>query len=250
VIPYRFSKTFFRKMQLVCPNMRKLDLSGCPRLTNAALTMVAQVYPALESLNITGCVKVSTLGLKALGKCSMLRCLVADRCERITSNSMYVFATVKEGKKKRRLSFANRKLPRVNRQLSLREISLVGCYRIAPQRFGDIALSCKLLTNLNFSYCQVDAAALRVVADNLRELAVIGLRSCRVLDNDAILYVCTHCPLLCSLDIRECELITDELLLRVATLPVATTLSALNLGGLPQITDKGWWGGFCVCVCI
>lgn len=51
-----------------CPNLRRLCLSGCSRLTDASLSVLAQRCPGLSTLEAAQCSLFSDAGFQALAR--------------------------------------------------------------------------------------------------------------------------------------------------------------------------------------
>jgi hypothetical protein len=72
-----------------CPNLRRLDLSGCPQLTGAAVQAVtaAAAAPQLQSLSLSGCWQVSAL--PGLAGCTQLTSLALAGCWQLNEAAVH-----------------------------------------------------------------------------------------------------------------------------------------------------------------
>ena len=71
-----------------CPNLRRLDLSGCPQLTAAAVHAVAAAAsaPQLQSLSLSGCWQIAAL--PGLAGCTQLTSLALACCWQLTEGTV------------------------------------------------------------------------------------------------------------------------------------------------------------------
>jgi F-box/leucine-rich repeat protein 14 len=135
------------------PTLKELDLSGCPRVDDAAIAAVVAQCPAVESLDLTCCRRLSEKCAGSLLLLSKLRKVVLNDCIGIGDEALAVFSSY---------------LPRLE-TLGLSGNKSVKDFAVAPQLLGN-------LTSLNLGFVELTEAGRNrlVEAKRVQELYISG----------------------------------------------------------------------------
>ncbi|XP_022749191.1 F-box protein SKP2A-like isoform X2 [Durio zibethinus] len=133
-----------------CPNLTKLNISGCASFSDEALEYLTKFCRKLKILNICGCVKAATdRALQAIGQnCNMLQSLNLGWCDNVGDLGVMSLAYG---------------CP------DLRYLDLCGCVRITDDSVIALANKCLHLRSLDLYYCR-----------NITDRAIYSLAHSRV----------------------------------------------------------------------
>mmetsp|Transcript_52718 Transcript_52718/g.94118 ORF Transcript_52718/g.94118 Transcript_52718/m.94118 type:complete len:918 (-) Transcript_52718:1523-4276(-) len=137
-------------------NLRALDLSYCPTLTDQSLVSIATYCPSLEWLNISGCSLVGDLGVGAIGsKLARLSVLIMKLCsqEQLTANGLQAVAKAPRNLKRLDVSGVTQlndaTLSTIIKQSPcLQGLAVSGCRGITDASIAHLSYYCKKLQSL------------------------------------------------------------------------------------------------------
>ncbi|CAM9562727.1 unnamed protein product, partial [Ectocarpus sp. 8 AP-2014] len=241
-----------------CPALEYLDVSGCVKVSNAGVTSLCERCPLLEHLGMASLKHVTDIGVARLGSsctrlthldlsgivnlsdgmqrdfaltgvqalakgCTGLQTLVLDGCFQISKTAL---RSVGGGLR------------------SLKRLSLARCPGLSQEGMAAVAKGCPNLTELNLPNCgsAVTDAAVASFARGCRRLRRLCLRGVvgvpPPLGAPGILAVCSLCPDLELLDLREVWSLEDSALVGFHDHQMGK-LEKVVLMDCPKITGAG-----------
>jgi hypothetical protein len=147
--------------------LRSLNISGCVAVTDLGIMLVAQLTN-LTSLDMPWCVKVTNTGLKALTPLTKLANLNISGCQLITEQGVKCLSAFTNLE---RLSLLNMGYSKVCVTDAALE-QLAGLSKLRSLNLGSMQLSNKLVTD----------DSMRLIAQSHRELTQLGLMSLDISD--------------------------------------------------------------------
>jgi len=227
-----------------CPRLEHLDLSWCNKLTDAALKTIGEKLPGLLSLDLSLCTQLTDAGVKHIAKgaqrlqslslyacklvtdaclkaiaagCPRLECLKLSLCEKVTNEGVQAVASHCPSLTYINLSLCEKVTD--DGVVALAEnCPLLECVNV----YGDklvtntsllaLAEHCPDLTSLNLYRCELVTDEGLVALVGLHKLRIINLWNCRQVTGAAVSRLALELRGLKSLDARNCEGVTSELL--------------------------------------
>eukprot|EP00241_Pyramimonas_parkeae_P003477 CAMPEP_0114274758 /NCGR_PEP_ID=MMETSP0058-20121206/29956_1 /TAXON_ID=36894 /ORGANISM="Pyramimonas parkeae, CCMP726" /LENGTH=777 /DNA_ID=CAMNT_0001394611 /DNA_START=313 /DNA_END=2646 /DNA_ORIENTATION=- len=180
-----------RQAAAQCPLLRAADLSYCPNLG-----MEGVHFPALTSLNLTGCDGVKSASVLSLNFCVALEDLSLDECT---------------------ITQARVALPRC-----LRRFSCNGC-----RSLRSLTLHCPMLTHVSVQACSL----LWSVEVHSSALASLSLRHLLELRS-----VSLQCPALLRVEISDCDRLADDVFAALSDVRACPALRSLSLDQCEGLT--------------
>ena len=140
-------------------NLRALDVSYCPTLTDQSLVSIATYCPSLEWLNLSGCSLVGDLGVGAIGsKLARLSVLIMKLCsqEQLTANGLQAIAKAPRNLKRLDLSGVTQLTDAtlstlVQQSPCLQGLAVSGCRGITDASITHLSYYCKKLESLEIN---------------------------------------------------------------------------------------------------
>ncbi|XP_078662286.1 F-box/LRR-repeat protein 7-like isoform X1 [Branchiostoma floridae x Branchiostoma belcheri] len=189
-----------RETPNVCLMLEKIKLSGCEKLTNRGLHVIAKRCPELTTLEVAGCYNITNEALyEVVSRCPNLQHLDITGCPCITCIALTPEATM-------------RACPLHGKQISLQYLDMTDCYGL-------------------------EDAGLRVIASNCRELTRLYLRRCVRITDLGVQYVANNCAMLKEFSVSDCRRVTDFGIRELAKL--GAQLRYLSVVHCDQVTDVG-----------
>lgn len=193
------------------PFVKKLDLSHRKDLTDHQLASLIQAYPNLQTLNLSGCLQMTTQGLTAVAKLSQLQFLDLSSCRQITDQGLATLTQLQ----------------------NLRTLDLSRCLQITDQGLTSL-IQLQNLRTLSLLRCtQITDQGLTSIAQ-LQKLRTLSLLGCLEITDQGLASL-AQLPHLQTLDLSNCN-ITDQGLTFLAQLP---HLETLYLSESNQLTEEG-----------
>ncbi|XP_051969357.1 F-box/LRR-repeat protein 7 isoform X2 [Xyrauchen texanus] len=236
----------------VCLTLETVVASGCRRLSDRGLRVIAQCSPELRRLEVAGCYNVSNNAVfDVVSHCPNLEHLNVSGCPKVTCISLTQEASLLL-------------TPLHGQQIGLRYLDMTDCVSLEDEGLRTIAFHCPRLTHLFLRRC------IRLTDDSLRQLALhctslrelslsdchlmgdFGLREvarlegrlrylsvahCMRITDVGLRYVARYCPRLRYLNARGCEGLTDQGLSHLAR--SCPRLRSLDVGRCPLVSDNG-----------
>lgn len=268
----------------IFPNLKKLHLSGHTKLTNTGITniinynnkineltlsrskfksfknvtdtgivSITTLLPNLTSLNLSGCYKITDIGVTAIAtnyRSKNLKYLNLSRCTNITDIGVSVIANNLFKLEELNLAGANYPCLTCTKNITdigiiaiaynlynLKSLNLSGNNKITKVGLNTLFESKNMLNltslNLNgFNYIEDDCV--EILVTNLKHLKHLNLSMCDNITYKSAFAIATNLPCLTSLDLSMCNNITDKGVFAIANnLPY---LTSLNLSMCDNIT--------------
>jgi hypothetical protein len=193
----------------------KLDLSGCPLVTDELLSVYAPRVPHMTHLNLNGCYQLTSRGISLLAQhCKSMRELFLSKIYENRESSL---------------------LELVDSMPQLLKLDLSGNMHVTDVVLADIAAKLPQLDHLNVTQCtKISDKGLRLITENLTRLVHLSMGGCLGITNESLACVAKHCRSLKELNISRCS-ITDQGLNSLAE--GVTALRSVDLDNLSLITD-------------
>ena len=204
-----------------CPNLVKLVLSFCHKISDAALLSLAAHSSGLESLYLAG-LNITDIGLKALAQgCRALRCADLENCA----------YSIPSG-----ISTAGCLALTTNCSL-LQILSLAASRRVPGSILIDVLIpSFQSLQDLNVNgWTDLSDSNVQMLAMHCPQLVSLRIHDCVGLTDEAVIILAKHCVNLHTLCARSCEAFTDKSIVLLATR--CTKLRDIDLD-FSSITEK------------
>jgi hypothetical protein len=143
------------KVVQIYPAIKSLNFSGCEQIFNAELATITKSCPMLQSLNLDWCYQITDTGFQEIAiNCPLLLSLILSWCGQITDTGLEVIAK-------------NCKL--------LQSLDLFYCKKITNTGLQAIIENCKLLKTLTLLKCdQITAEAITQLKHTHQNLEIIG----------------------------------------------------------------------------
>ncbi|XP_001344855.1 F-box/LRR-repeat protein 7 [Danio rerio] len=222
----RLSDRGLRVIARCCPELRCLEVAGCYNVSNDAVFDVVSKCPNLEHLDVSGCPKVTCISLTEEGSVQHtplhgqqigLRYLNMTDCVSLEDKGLKTIAI---------------HCPR------LTHLYLRRCIRITDESLRQLALHCTALRELSLSDCHlVGDFGLREVARLEGRLRYLSVAHCMRITDVGLRYVARYCPRLRYLNARGCEGLTDQGLSYLAR--NCPRLRSIDVGRCPLVSDAG-----------
>jgi len=199
------------------PNLRRIKLSQCDKLTDNALRYLCGCSQ-LEELHLSRLKIHKEIFQELIQDCTNLKKLDISYCLDLDSSSIADLA-------------------KYNTSLVYLDL---GGLNVQSSAICDLAAQCKQLETLSFFYAgagkdSVDDSAICCVANNCKSLKKLNLYRCHNVTDKSLEYLAASCSNLQHLDLSYCVKITDHGIHVLAE--KMTQLRTLSLQGLSNITD-------------
>ena len=205
-----------------CLSLSSLDVRGCSCLNSICHSTLTNIQSSnntffhVKYLDISDCVAVDDLGLRALGlTCKNLETLHMRRCSRITDVGMQHIAS---------------------HCLKLKELSISDCHKVRDFSLKEIAKYCSLLRYLSLMRCAVTDAGIKVIGKGCSNLRYLNIRGCTGVTDVGVIHIAQNCLKLRSLDVGKCDITNNSLSALGIHCP---QLKRLSIKGCSRLTDVG-----------
>jgi F-box and leucine-rich repeat protein GRR1 len=225
------------KLLTCSPNLVALDLTDVVDTTTEVVSAFAAVAKRLQGINLSGCSKVTDAALIALGdNCPLLRRVKLSGVKQITDDG--VSAIVQNCPLLLEIDLHQCDL--------ITDVAVRSIWLHSPQ-MREMRLSlCTKLTDLAFPAANVgmNPFAINNDSNNLpplqvdrsyEQLRLLDLTGCSAITDDAIEGLVSHCPKIRNLVLAKCLLLTDRSVEAICGL--GKHLHYLHLGHAGRITD-------------
>ncbi|KAL3662777.1 hypothetical protein V7S43_012180 [Phytophthora oleae] len=231
-----------------CPNLTKVDLSGCSRVRDDGIIAIAANCPKLQKVNLTMCRRITDRSVVAMAQHSSLTLqeIVLDRCLKVSGPALRLLMRMQHNLR----SFSFARCPKVQgtdfyhfeQKKSICELStldLSGCAALDGRGVAALVTANRSsLRSLNLGALQSLGSATFAAIAQCPELESLNLSLCKTLQNDDLVAIATGCTQLSTLLLQGCVALDDTGLKRMAK--HATNLQRLSLEFCYNMTDEGF----------
>lgn len=212
-----------------CPSIARITAARCPRVTDAAVRVLARKKGAvLHALCVAGCENVTDDGVEILAKnCPCLRTLDLSGCPNVRDRSVFAMSALH----------------------GLEEIALDGCSEVSDEAARHLFTSVTKLTSLSIKGCSsLTEDGLRYMHEmlvpwgtrrhnNCAQLATFRIGCNSYVSDEFIMVLATLCTRLRTFEVDGCPLIGgDEVMGKIGGL---SELVDLKLNSLQRVSDRG-----------
>jgi len=205
--------------------VRAIHLSGCSRLTDRGLALIARRCSLLLELELQNCLNITNGGLLDLTtRCQQLHHLDISGCPMVSAVNIPVHPP-------------GSKPDIVKQHLNIQYLDLSDCPHVDDTSLRLVVESCPQLQFLYLRRChQVTDASLRSIASYCLLLRELSVSDCPLLSDQGLTELGRLGPSLRYLSVAKCNLLTDA---GVRTLARhCYRLRYLNLRGCEQVSDS------------
>ena len=157
-----------------CPNLSKICLHNCVRVTNGSIIALSKSCLHLIAIDIGKCVQITDIGLEAF----------ATNCSNVRTSNLLNGVDI----------------------CHLRRISLHACSNITDIGVSAVARNFHLLNNIDISDCgRITDRGVSAIADNCPELHTINVSCCYRITDIGVSAIAHNCPYLSSIRMRSTE---------------------------------------------
>lgn len=195
-------------------NLHSLYLDGCSRLTDGAVTQIAQCCPNLKHLHLNQCIKVTSSGAKVLAQhCSQLTELQFDHSEGVGDEGVIYIVNGCPNMRCLHLvscCITDTGIMLLSRLTSLTKLDLSSNSRMTAKSLVYISQFCKKLESINISLNRaIGDQCIGQILMNLPALKKLYCVSCNITDI-GLEDIAKYCPTLEGLDVGWCHEISDR----------------------------------------
>jgi len=178
------------------PKLQVLDVSYCPGIDDAGISVVAQVCPNLVQLIAKGCPCITDVSIEAIaGHCNMLQCLNVCGCELPRPAGNITDVAVQRIAEK---------------CFDLCQLNVKSCQGVTDLGISAIATNCVKLTHLNICGCLgISDVSVKLVATFCNDLKSLEMSECLRITRDSINDIVQNCIKLEYLDMQVCSYVND-----------------------------------------
>lgn len=205
-----------------CSNLRGLHLCGCKLVTDELLLALSRNCPRLEELGLSGCHNVTDSGLSTLvNGCRRLRFLDLSKCSMIGDEGVSQIARSSSS--------------------SLRTLKLMDCLNVSEQSIYALANSCESLETLVLGGCRnvSEESVKAIVAASSSSIKNLRVDWCLDVGDSAVRCILSRCRSLAALDISCCDKVTDAAFLGLGAVEFESGLKVFKASSCPRITVAG-----------
>lgn len=205
----RITDTAVNALCVNCPHLLHIGLEYCSRLTDASLVAIADTYPKLQTLHISGC-DFTEAGIAIIANnCHMLQSVKVSYMVNITSSGLAALWAANPNLIEVDLSdnyllSDDDVVLLLQRCVNVRELDLSFCENLTDAAIIAVAERCPNLTSIDISACDnISDAALLSLGQHSHALKSIGISYNSNITDAGIAALATGCPLLktCSTDL-------------------------------------------------
>jgi hypothetical protein len=174
--------TFLKVMLKDYKNLEDLDISYCCNITDEGLKFIVENLENLEGLDLSGCRKITDDGLKNIIKNlkNLKRLNICDSKDITNEDLKFIFQNL-ENLESLGLSYSSKKegyLQRFQNFKNLKRLNLTGS-RLTDNDFKFICENFKNLEDLTLMGCyRITHKALQSISENLKNLKTLNLEGC------------------------------------------------------------------------
>ncbi|XP_052454438.1 LOW QUALITY PROTEIN: dynein regulatory complex subunit 6 [Carassius gibelio] len=197
-----------------CLKLSEVQVSDCTRMTDASLKSLGSLTK-LCNLNISGCIKVTDMGIHYITEGASaveLRDLDLSYCPKLTDLSL-----------KRITQKCNK----------LTQLSVCFCENLTDNGFECLDI-CASLISLDITGCKIHDKGLAALGTN-HSLRKLTASECVFITDNGIKMFCQNCKKLALLDVCQCERLSDRAIKALSFF--CRTIATVRIAGCPKLTD-------------
>eukprot|EP00794_Sanderia_malayensis_P006047 gene6047-6749_t len=239
----RITDSAVRSLVKCCPELKRIHLVDCERLTDLSLKALSQSKNVtvaniadcirlsdtgvryvvegasgtkLRELNLTNCLRVSDVSvLRIAQRCFSLTYINLSYCEHVTDAGVELLGTI--------LSLISvdlsgclvqdQGIAALGNNTRFKDIVISGCSSITDIGIQKLVQQTRSLENFDVSDCKlISDHAIKSLAFCCRRLRTLNISGCRLLTDASLQYLSGVCHFIDSLDLSNCGLISDRAL--------------------------------------
>ena len=215
----KFTDAGLRRISMVCRQLTALSLENCFQLTDSGLKSMAQSCPHLEELNLSGCMGISSTGFAVVGDFNpQLKALQVSECRQIKP---WTFMKIFEGCRLLReldVSYCPKITDAEIKLLSdccptMERLNLRDCFQVSDVGALSLSQGCQYIADLNLSRSdmpfKITDVALMALGQGCSDMKFLSLRGCSSISDAGISWLSKGCPKLEKIDLTNCSKVTN-----------------------------------------
>ncbi len=206
------------------PSVKKINLSGCPNVSNATLLLLRQKCKNLRSLNLSSC-NIGNVGIANLcgdiRNISLLKELDISNTN-ITDpalRSISLVCPLMESLNLARCNISDVGIADIRGCFFLKSVILNGCSAITDLSLQYLSETFPYLKELELNGCtEITDLGLRHLGEHSEDLTILNIGGCNKISDVGIEALSKGCPLLINLSCEGCTRISDKGLINIVVL--------------------------------
>uniref|UniRef100_A0A8C1FVI8 F-box and leucine-rich repeat protein 13 n=1 Tax=Cyprinus carpio carpio TaxID=630221 RepID=A0A8C1FVI8_CYPCA len=234
--PY-LSDVAFKTMAEVI-SLTKIQIEGNNRMTDSSLKALCRSSLKLSEVQMSDCTRMTDASLKSLGSLTKLCNLNISGCIKVTDIGIHYIIEGASAVKLRELDLSycpkltDLSLKRIT-QNKLTHLSVCFCENLTDNGFECLD-NCASLVSLDITGCKIHDKGLAALGTN-HSLRKLTASECVFITDNGIKMFCQKCNRLELLDVCQCVCLSDRAIKALSFF--CRTIATVRIAGCPKLTD-------------
>uniref|UniRef100_A0A8C1FLV4 F-box and leucine-rich repeat protein 13 n=1 Tax=Cyprinus carpio carpio TaxID=630221 RepID=A0A8C1FLV4_CYPCA len=236
--PY-LSDVAFKTMAEVI-SLTKIQIEGNNRMTDSSLKALCRSSLKLSEVQMSDCTRMTDASLKSLGSLTKLCNLNISGCIKVTDIGIHYIIEGASAVKLRELDLSycpkltDLSLKRITQKCSkLTHLSVCFCENLTDNGFECLD-NCASLVSLDITGCKIHDKGLAALGTN-HSLRKLTASECVFITDNGIKMFCQKCNRLELLDVCQCVCLSDRAIKALSFF--CRTIATVRIAGCPKLTD-------------
>ncbi|XP_018937712.2 dynein regulatory complex subunit 6 [Cyprinus carpio] len=236
--PY-LSDVAFKTMAEVI-SLTKIQIEGNNRMTDSSLKALCRSSLKLSEVQMSDCTHMTDASLKSLGSLTKLCNLNISGCIKVTDIGIHYITEGASAVKLRELDLSycpkltDLSLKRITQKCSkLTHLSVCFCENLTDNGFECLD-NCASLVSLDITGCKIHDKGLAALGTN-HSLRKLTASECVFITDNGIKMFCQKCNRLELLDVCQCVCLSDRAIKALSF--ICRTIATVRIAGCPKLTD-------------
>ncbi|XDV52965.1 hypothetical protein PO909_021596 [Leuciscus waleckii] len=221
-------------------SLTKIQIEGNERMTDSSLKALCRSSHKLTEVHVSDCPRVTDASLKSLGNLTKLCSLNISGCIKVTDMGIYYITEGPSAVELRELDLSycpkvtDLSLKRITQRCSnLTHLAVCFCENLTDYGFECLD-KCASLVSLDITGCKIHDKGLVALGAN-HSLRKLTANECVFITDNGIKMFCRQCPRLELLDVCHCVCLSDRAI--KALFFFCRTIATVRIAGCPKMTD-------------
>ncbi|KAF4095082.1 hypothetical protein G5714_024160 [Onychostoma macrolepis] len=237
--PY-ISDVAFKTMAEVRLSLTKIQIEDNNRMTDSSLKALCRSSLKLSEVQMSDCTRMTDASLKSLGSLTKLCNLNISGCIKVTDMGIYYITEGPSAVELRELDLSycpkltDLSLKRITQKCSkLTHLSVCFCENLTDNGFECLD-NCASLVSLDITGCKINDKGLAGLGTN-HSLRKLTATECVFITDNGIKMFCRQCHRLELLDVCQCVCLSDRAIKALSFF--CRTIATVRIAGCPKMTD-------------
>ncbi|ORX92118.1 RNI-like protein [Basidiobolus meristosporus CBS 931.73] len=244
---YKLTDIAIKALSANCRKIRHFSIAGCTSISDAAIATMADCFPQLQVLSVKHCFIGGSSLASVVKGCPNLTSLDVSHCQNISRPTLEcIFGT---GRKFESLQLeycgATHSVVQKIATYSgrLKHLNLNNVYILTDSTIIELAHRSSALTHLGVASSSISDSGILALAQNCRKLKSVDISYCGAVTDQSILALATQCPELEHLSMGYCDKISDVGVITLANcLPYIRSIDITFCGQISDVSVKALLG--------